>query len=115
MCAEFEWSINGNTIQARVDPGKEYQIRLWEAVNPEGRDFKSYVVGEEAWKMKEIELREDGVYNIQVALPEKGYKGALVEVVFHPDSEFPLTLTTGTLVTPDTYPFDPFVPDLPLK
>ena len=28
---------------------------------------------------------------------------------------FPLTFTTGTLVTPDTYPFDPFVPDLPAK
>jgi len=111
---DFEWSINGNSIRASVDPSQaNYQIRLWEAVNPEGRDFKSYVVGEDAWKMKEIEIREDGQYSIQVISPEKGYKGALVEVIFQEDSEFPLTLTTGTLVTPDTYPFDPFVPDLP--
>jgi PhoPQ-activated pathogenicity-related protein len=111
----FDWDVRGDTIFAGVDPSSDYQIRLWEAVNPEGRDFKSYVVGEEAWKMVEIEIGENGQYIIPIAPPEKGYKGALVEVVFEPDSEFPLTLTTGTLVTPNTYPFDPFVPELPAK
>jgi PhoPQ-activated pathogenicity-related protein len=112
---DFEWNVDGNSIQAEVDPEADYQIRLWEAVNPEGRDFKSYVIGEEAWKMEEIELNESGSYTIPVSIPAQGYKGALVEVVFNPDSEFPLTLTSGTLVTPDTYPFDPFVPVLPAK
>jgi PhoPQ-activated pathogenicity-related protein len=111
----FEWSINGNTIQASVDPEAVYQIRLWEAVNPEGRDFKSYVVGEDAWKMKDLELAADGQYSLSIDLPEAGYKGALLEVIFQPESDFPLTLTSGTLVTPDTYPFDAFVPDLPVK
>ncbi len=111
----FGWSINGNIIQASLDPKADYQIRYWEAVNPDRRDFKSYVVGEEAWKMKEIEKSEDGQYNIPVVTPVAGYKGALVEVIFNPESSFPLTLTTGTVITPDTYPFDPFVPDLPVK
>ena len=110
---DFDWNISGNTIHAQVDPGVDYQIRLWEAVNPEGRDFKSYVVGEEAWKMKEIEIEDSGTYNIPISSPDQGYKGALVEVIFNPDSDFPLILTTGTLVSPDSYPFDPFVPDLP--
>jgi len=111
----FEWSIDGNNIQASVDPEADYTIRLWEAVNPESRDFKSYVVGEEAWKMKELELAADGQYNLSIDLPEAGYKGALLEVIFHPESEFPLILTSGTVVTPDTYPFDPFVPVLPVN
>jgi len=111
----FDWSIQDNTIIAEVEPASDYQIRLWEAVNPEGRDFKSYVIGREAWKMKAIDINESGRYTIPIASPDKGFKGALVEVVFKPDSQFPLKLTTGTLVTPDTYPFDPFVPDLPAK
>jgi PhoPQ-activated pathogenicity-related protein len=111
----FDWNISGDTIYAKVDPAVNYRIRLWEAVNPEGRDFKSYVIGEEAWKMEEIELGEDGEYIIPIASPANGYKGALVEVVFQPDSDFPLTLTTGTLITPDTYPFDSFVPEMPAK
>jgi PhoPQ-activated pathogenicity-related protein len=111
----FDWKISGDTLYASVDPASDCQIRLWEAVNPEGRDFRSYVVGEEAWHMQAIEAAENGKYSIPIETPEKGYKGALVEVVFEPASEFPLTLTTGTLITPDTYPFDPFVPDSPAK
>jgi hypothetical protein len=84
-------------------------------VNEKGRDFKLYVVGEEAWKMETLEISEDGSYSIPIAAPESGYKGALVELVFNPNSEFPLTLTTGTLVTPDSYPFDPFKPELYAK
>ena len=65
--------------------------------------------------MEAIEATQNDHYAIPIESPEKGYKGALLEVVFHPDSEFPLTLTTGTLITPDTYPFDPFVPAWPSR
>lgn len=112
---EINWRISKNTIFAELDPDYNYQIRLWEAVNPNGRDFKSYVVGEEAWKMEPLEISKDGSYEIPVSSPESGYKGALLEIVFNPDSEFPLTLTTGTVITPDSYPFGPFEPDLSTK
>jgi len=104
-------AISKDTIYAEIDPESEYQIRIWEAINKSSRDFKSYVVGDEAWQMDALEISEDGSYAIPVSVPESGYKGALVEVVFNPDSDFPLTLTTGTLVTPDSYPFDPFTPN----
>lgn len=108
----FQWSIQNDTIYAEVEPGSDYMIRKWEAVNREGRDFKSYVVGEDAWKMEEIEIAQNGHYIVPLDEPDKGYKGAFLEVVFNPDSEYPLTLTSGTVVTPDRYPFDPFVPEL---
>jgi PhoPQ-activated pathogenicity-related protein len=111
----FNWRISNDTIYAEVDPGSDYQIRLWEACNETDRDFKIYVVGEEAWQMEALELNKEGSYAIPVSEPETGFKAALVEVVFHPDTEFPLTLTTGTLITPDCYPFDPFEPDLSVK
>jgi PhoPQ-activated pathogenicity-related protein len=112
---DFKWHISKDTIYAEVDPGSDYQIRKWEAINESSRDFKLYVVGEEAWKMEVLDISENGSYVIPLTAPESGYKGALVEVVFNPDSDFPLILTTGTVVTPDTYPFDPFKPDLSVK
>jgi PhoPQ-activated pathogenicity-related protein len=112
---DFQWHISQDTIFAQIPLGLDYQIRLWEAVNEKDRDFKLYVVGEEAWKMTTLEISADGSYTIPIIAPENGYKGALVELVFNPDSEFPLTLTTGTVVTPDTYPYDPFIPDLSAK
>jgi len=112
---EFGWSISNDTIFAEVDPGSNYQIRLWEACNETDRDFKIYVVGQEAWQMEALEKNEEGLYAVPVSAPEAGFKAALVEVVFNPDSDFPLTLTSGTLITPDCYPFDPFEPDLSVK
>ena len=111
----FHWNISNDTIFVSVDPESDYQIRKWEAVNEHARDFRLYVVGEEAWKMEPVEITMDGNYVIPVTTPANGYKGALVEVVFNPGSEFPLTLTSGTVVTPDTYPFEPFQPDLSAK
>jgi len=108
---DFKWHIMGDTIYAEVDPGSDYQISKWEAINEKDRDFKLYVIGNEAWKMEALDVREDGKYVIPVTIPESGYKGALVEVVFNPDSEFPLTFTSGTVVTPDKYPFAPFIPE----
>ena len=109
---EFTWSIGQDTIYAKVEPGSNYRIRFWEAHNDSARDFKIYVIGNEAWQMKALDVNQEGNYAVPVSAPEAGYKAALVEVVFDPDSEFPLTLTTGTLITPDTYPFDPFEPVL---
>ena len=107
---ELKWQLSGDTIYAQVDATSDYEIRLWEAVNENARDFKIYVVGEDAWQMTDLEIEEDGVYTIPVSAPDTGYKGALLEVIFNPDSQFPLTLTSGTLITPDSYPFDPFEP-----
>jgi hypothetical protein len=62
--------------------------------------------------MKDIKIADNGHYIIPLTKPAKGYKGALLEVIFNPVSDFPLTLTSGTVVLPDSYPFNPFVPGL---
>ena len=111
----FDWRISNDTIYAAVDAGSTYEIRLWEACNETDRDFKIYVIGEEAWQMEVLDVNDQGIYAVPVTEPETGFKAALVEVIFNPDAEFPLTLTSGTLITPDCYPFDPFEPDLSIK
>jgi len=112
---EFKWKVDKDTIYAEVDTNCNYEIRLWEAVNENARDFKSYVVGEEAWQMETLEISASGNYAIPISTPESGYKGAVLELVFNPDSEFPLILTSGTMITPDSYPYDPFKPDFSAK
>ncbi len=104
---DFKWNITGDTIYMQVDPESDYIIRKWEAVNETDRDFRIYVVGE-AWQKDELEIEPTGQYAIHISTPENGYKGALLEIIFNPDSDFPLTFTSGTLVVPDHYPFEPF-------
>jgi PhoPQ-activated pathogenicity-related protein len=107
---EFNWNINGNTINMQIDPKSDYIIKKWEAVNNKDRDFRIYVIGK-AWQEEKLEKEPDGIYNINISKPDSGYKAALLEVIFNPDSDFPLTFTSGTLVTPDKYPFAPYKPD----
>lgn len=107
---EFNWSISGDSIYMQIDPESDYIIRKWEAVNEQGRDFRIYVIGE-SWYMEELDKQPDGIYEINISKPETGFKAALLEVIFNPESDYPITFTSGTLVTPDTYPFDPFEPD----
>jgi len=107
---EFNWSISSDTIYMEIDPESDYVIRKWEAINEQGRDFRIYVIGE-SWYEEELEKQPDGIYEINISKPESGYKAALLEVIFNPESEYPLTFTSGTLVTPDQYPFAPFEPD----
>jgi len=106
---EFNWNISGDTIYMQVDPESDYVIRKWEAVNETDRDFRLYVLGE-VWQMEELNKESEGRYAIHISPPETGYKGALLEIVFNPASDFPLTFTSGTVVTPDQYPFGPFEP-----
>ena len=103
---EFKWKIHNDTIYIQVDPESNYMLNRWEVVNPSGRDFRKYVVGE-VWKKEEIQVKKDGKYSVQITRPDNGYKAALIEIIFDPQTEFPLTFSTGTLVTPDTYPFPP--------
>jgi PhoPQ-activated pathogenicity-related protein len=104
---EFEWDIRSDTIFIRVDPDADYRLGKWQAVNPDGRDFRINVIGE-SWQEEQIPAEEDGTYSIPVESPDTGYRAGLVSVTFNPRSNFPMTFTTGTLVTPDTYPFPPF-------
>jgi PhoPQ-activated pathogenicity-related protein len=106
---EMNWKIEDNMIHLEIDPTADYSICKWEAVNPTARDFRLYVNGE-AWKKELLEKKSDGTYHVAITLPETGYKAAMLEVTLDQGSMFPLTFTTGTLVLPDSYPFEPFQP-----
>jgi PhoPQ-activated pathogenicity-related protein len=107
---EFNWDISSDTIYMQIDPESDYIIRKWEAINKQDRDFRIYVIGE-SWYKEDLDKEPDDNYEICISKPETGYKAALLEVIFNPDSDYPLTFTSGTLVTPDLYPFAPFEPD----
>jgi hypothetical protein len=61
----------------------------------------------------EIPQTADNRYAVHFSAPENGYKAGLLEIVFESGTEVPFTFTTGTVVTPATYPFGPFTPVKP--
>ncbi len=105
----MDWKIDQDSIYLKIKTQIPYEIAIWKANNPRKRDFRSWEVGKEAWKKTPVELVASGNYAIKI--PEaKGYTASLVEVVFDAKGETPITLTTGTTIKPEKYPYKAFKP-----
>ena len=109
---KVDWSVSADSIYLEVLSDVDYKVTKWEAVNENARDFRVPVIGR-VWKDSELSKTSNNQYAIHFPAPEKGYKAGVLEIIFDSGTEVPFTFTTGTVVTPHTYPFGPFKPDVP--
>ncbi len=110
---DFEWSVEEGALVIRTNAANPpSSIKLWQAHNPEARDFRVDII-DRSWSAEEIPLRQDGVYRLQADAPGKGFTAFLGELTFENGGGMPLKLSTGVVVTPDTYPHEPFVSENP--
>ena len=110
---KVDWSVSADSIYLEVLSDVDYKVTKWEAVNENARDFRVPVIGK-VWKDSELSKTSNNQYAIHFPEPENGYKAGLLEIVFDSGTEVPFTFTTGTIVTPNTYPFGLFTPEVPL-
>jgi PhoPQ-activated pathogenicity-related protein len=96
---EYSWSIpEEGTIRLQTDePG--VTVRLWQATNPDARDFRYEVIGP-AYSDTILEDQGGGVYIAHVDPPSEGWTACLVEVDFPGYLEF----SSGVHVVPDLLP-----------
>lgn len=107
----FDWSISDNTFEINLDPDHlPDEILLWNAHNRDGRDFRLYVI-DRIWVAEQIEISDSGQIAVSLQTPENGFTAWFVEATYNADTTLPLKLTTGVVVTPNEYPFEPFQPD----
>jgi PhoPQ-activated pathogenicity-related protein len=106
---EFEWQVQADG-SIRVETATQpLTVRLWQATNPEGRDFREDTIGD-AWSATDLEPDEPGVYVAQVPEPETGWTAFMVELRYDSGCPYPFTFTTGVSVTPNTYPYPAYEP-----
>lgn len=104
---DFGWEIDWEKGRIRVEAGdRPEKLLLWQASNPEARDFRLATIGE-AWTSRELELDGEGRLEVTVPAPEKGWTAFFVEATY-PLEDFPapLKFTSGVAVAPDTLPFE---------
>jgi len=110
----FSWSIENDIIHLETDPANPpAELKLWRADNAENRDFRLYVI-DRSWESRPIPLSEDGIYEIILDEPENGYSAFFAEATFPGSPGNNLKLTSGVVVLPDSYPFEPFETDHPM-
>ena len=101
---QYSWSTASDgtlRVLARTQPR---EVRLWQAHNPEARDFRVETLGR-AYTSTPLRPAADGLYVVEPPVPASGWTAWFVELTFDVAAATPLKLTTGVTVTPDTLPF----------
>jgi PhoPQ-activated pathogenicity-related protein len=99
----FSWKVRRDgsiVVKAGDEP---LEANLWQATNPEARDFRLDTIGK-AWTKSSLQ-GENGKFTAQVDTPENGYTAFFVEMVYDSGFDHPFKFTTDVSVVPDVLPF----------
>jgi PhoPQ-activated pathogenicity-related protein len=115
---DIDWSTDPDGTLRVTTNGDEQEVVLWQATNPDARDFRLENIGA-AWSSTPLTRSSTGEYVVPPELPASGWTARLVEVRFDTLSlpgygEFTEAYTTEIQVLPDTLPFEPFDCSQPL-
>ena len=101
---KFSWTFGKNgAIQVRSET-KPKEVLLWQATNPEARDFRLAVIGK-AYRSEPLVDQGTSTFVANLKAPPKGWTAAFVELTYDVGAPFPLKLTTAVRVLPDTLPY----------
>lgn len=106
---EFSWvhSDDGQIeVRFKTEPKR---VRLWRAVNPDARDFRVDTIGK-SFRSRDLTVDADGLYRVDIEVPEQGWVAAFVQAEFEIGAPLPLRLTTDVRVLPETRPFSDQTP-----
>lgn len=105
---QFGWTLEKDGSIRVTAKDKPTEVKLWQATNPEARDFRLETLGP---KYQSTTLTDQGnsVYLAKVPEPAKGWTAFFVELTFPSRSEAPFKFTTQVRVVPEVLPYK-FVP-----
>ena len=103
---QFSWSFAPNGVIELTTATRPLAAVLWQATNPEARDFRLEAIGP-AYRRSTLEADGDGTFRARVPEPARGWAAYFVELTFPSRGPFPFKFTTEVRVAPDTLPFGP--------
>ena len=106
---EVTWDLDGNGNYSAKTSVKPKVAKLWQANNPNARDFRLEVIGP-TYRSTDLTESGGGSYSGKVEKPEKGWTAYFVEFTYDIGAPTPLKLTTEVRVTPDELPFKGKIP-----
>jgi PhoPQ-activated pathogenicity-related protein len=101
---EFRWTFENDGAIKVVARQRPESVQLWQATNPTARNFRLDVVGA-AYRSTPLTPEGPNTWIARVPAPSAGWTAYFVEMTFPTGGKYPLKLTTGVRVTPDTLPF----------
>lgn len=102
----FSWKFEDDGSIRVTTITKPIEVKLWQATNPEHRDFRLVAIGP-AYHSTILTEQKGGVYIGKADKPAKGWTAYFVELTYSMGGKYPLKLTTAVRINPDTLPYDP--------
>jgi PhoPQ-activated pathogenicity-related protein len=84
-------------------------VRLWQATNPNARNFRLDAIGP-AYRSTNLNASGPNTWVGRVPKPRRGWTAFFVELTFDGAGRYPLKVTSGIRVVPDTLPYPAPVP-----
>jgi PhoPQ-activated pathogenicity-related protein len=100
----YSWTFEADgTIRVQT-PDKPKRALLWQAHNPNARDFRVETIGR-TYKSTELKEEADGVYVARLESPTAGWTASFVELTFDVGAPSPLKVSTAVRILPDRLPY----------
>ena len=100
----FTWTKSGDGAIIVKPADKPSEVTLWQATNPNARDFRLDVIGK-AYQPTKLVPRPDGSYIAKPSTPSKGFTAFYVEITFPSGGTYPFKFSTEVSIVPDVVPF----------
>ncbi|MEO8077473.1 MAG: PhoPQ-activated pathogenicity-related family protein, partial [Acidobacteriota bacterium] len=87
-------------------------VVMWQAVNPSARNFRQDAIGD-AYTSTPLQPSGPNTWVARVAPPAKGWTAFFIELTFPSGGKYPIKVTSGVRVLPDTLPYPSYKPQRP--
>ena len=101
---KYSWTVRDDGALVVKAEGRPSEVRLWQATNPQARDFRVDTIGK-AFTSTTLSRAADGTFIGAVLRPASGYTAYFVELVYPSGTKYPLKFTTEVQVIPDILPY----------
>ncbi len=97
---KYAWDIDEDGLITFFSQTPPTQVLLWQATNPESRNFMQAVIGR-AYTSSLLTEIEPGVYQAKLEPPESGFIAYFVEAEYPSGLNIPFKFSSGVKVVPD--------------
>jgi len=101
---QFSWTVEPDNSLRVVAKNPPQAVNLWQATNPDARDFRVETFGAH-YQSTPLTATSEGVYIGKVPKPDKGWTAFFVELTYPSGCQVPFKFTTQVCVVPDTLPY----------
>ncbi len=100
----FSWTHEKDGSIRVVTEEMPKDVRLWQATNPDARDFRLETLGPKYVSSK-VESADGKTWTAKADTPPKGWTASFIELTWDVGMPVPLKMTTSVRVDPDVLPY----------